>query len=132
MRRTRLTALAGTCFVALVVVVTANTVLPKPVQIMLGLLMVFIMPGFAVVSAVLPPWQLSSGERLLASLGISLTVVTCAAVLLAATPIGLSRVSIAIAIGGITVITSICAWFRTRIAYDMRRSRESASDGIRH
>lgn len=132
MRRTRLTALAVTCFIAFAVVVTANIALPKPVQIMFGLLMVFVMPGFAVVSAVLPPWQLSTGERLLASLGISLAVVTCAAVLLAATPIGLSRVSLAIAIGGGTVIASICAWFRTRLTYDMRRSREGASDRIRH
>ena len=132
MRPTRLTALAGTCFVAFMTVATANIALPKAVQIMLGLLMVFILPGFAVVSAVLPPWRLSSGERLLASLGISLAVVTCTAMLLAATPIGLSRVSLAIAIGVGTITMSIYAWFRTRLAYDMQRSRESASDGIRH
>ena len=132
MRPTRLTALAGTCFVAFVAVATANIALPKAVQIMLGLLMVFLLPGFAVVSAVLPPWRLSSSERLLASLGISLAVVTCAAMLLAATPIGLSRISLAITIGAGTIVMSIYAWFRTRLAYDMRRSRESASDGIRH
>ena len=130
MRPTRLTALAGTCFVAFVAVATANIALPKAVQIMLGLLMVFLLPGFAVVSAVLPPWRLSSSERLLASLGISVAVVTCTAVLLAATPIGLSRISLAVTIGVGTIVMSICAWFRTPLADDVRRVARVRQTGL--
>ena len=57
------------------------------------------MPGFALVCAVLPDRQLSRGERLLASVGMSLAITVCAAVALAAAPVGLSRQSIAVALG---------------------------------
>ena len=120
----RLMALTGTFFVALATVVTADIALPRAVQILLGVLMVFLVPGFAVVSAVLPARYLSNGECLIASLGISLAVVICAGMLLAATPIGLSRVSLAIVIGIGTTITSIYALFRTRLASAATESRE--------
>jgi uncharacterized membrane protein len=75
--------------------------------------MVFVVPGFAAVCAVLSRRELSPGERVLASLGISLAISVCMSVLLAATPIGLTRSSLAAVLGGGTVVLSICAWRRT-------------------
>ena len=57
---------------------------------------------------------MSSGERLLASVGLSLTVATCAAVLLAATPVGLSGESLGVLLGGFTIVLSICGVYRSR------------------
>jgi len=129
MRRGRLLLLVGTCLVASVTVATADVAVPQGVRIALGVLMVLVLPGFALVCAVLPERQLSSGECLVASVGMSLAMVTCVAVLLAATPIGLSRGSLAVVLGGSTIILSIYAWLRTRFWSDKRRSPESASEG---
>jgi uncharacterized membrane protein len=80
---------------------------------MLGLLMVFVLPGYALACAALPQHQ-SPVERLLATVGLSLAITTCTAVLLAALPVGLSRESFAVVLGGLTIALSICAAFRTR------------------
>jgi uncharacterized membrane protein len=129
MRRGLLLLLAGTCFVAALTMATASIAVPQGVRIALGVLMVFVLPGFALVCAVLPERQLSSGECLLASVGMSLAMVTCVAVLLAATSIGLSRGSLAVVLGGSTIILSIYAVFRTPFWSDKRRSRQSTSEG---
>ena len=82
MRRRRLPLLCGTCLIASLTVATANVAVPQAIRIALGALMVLILPGFAVVCAVVPERQLFSGERILASLGLSLAMATTAAVLL--------------------------------------------------
>lgn len=114
MRSRRLAALASTCLLALMTVATAGVGVWQPVRIVLGVLLVFVTSGFAVVCAVLPGGQLCRGERLLASLGFSLAMTTCVAVLLAATPMGLSTNSFAVTLGGLTAMVSVFAWFRTR------------------
>jgi len=101
MRSWHLRAIAGTCLFALLAVGTAGIAVPQPVRVVLGVPLVFLLSGFAVVCAVLPGQQLSRGERLLASLGASLVMTICVAVLLAATPVGLSRTAY--------------AWFRARV-----------------
>jgi uncharacterized membrane protein len=126
----RLVLLVGSCTVALVTVATASIAVPHFVRIALGVLIVLILPGFAFVCAVLPEGQLSRGERLLASVGISLAMTTCAAVLLAAMPIGLSRQSLAIVLGGSTIMLSTCAGYRFRAIYFSRRNRVIVSKGI--
>ena len=131
MRRRDLMLLAGTCLAASLTIVTAYVATLQAVRIALGVLIVFILPGFAVVCAVLPARQLPSGERLLASLGISLAVATCTAVLLGLTPIGLGQESFSVALGGSTIALSVVAGFRLRLGHDGRRSSESASEGIR-
>jgi uncharacterized membrane protein len=78
----------------------------------LGLLMVFVLPGFALACAAVPRYQ-SPVERLLATVGLSLAITTCTAVLLAALPVGLSRESLAVVLGGLTIALSIGAAFRT-------------------
>lgn len=131
MRWRDLLLLAGTCLAASLTITTAYVATPQAVRIALGVLIVFILPGFAAVCAVLPAPQLPPGERLLASLGISLAIAICTAMLLGATPIGLSRESFAVALGGSTIGLSVVAGFRLRPWHDRRRSRESASEEIR-
>ena len=88
---------------------------PQAGQIGLGLLMVFVVPGVSVVCATLPELP-SWVERLLASMGISIVVATCAAVLLAATPIGFSRQPFAELLGGVAVVLSVGGLYRSRLA----------------
>ena len=78
---------------------------PHAVQIVLGLLMVFVVPGWSLVWAALPGLN-SWVERVVASVGISVIVATCAAVLLAATPIGFSRQPFGELLGGIAAVLS--------------------------
>jgi uncharacterized membrane protein len=115
MRSRSLWALAGTCVVGLLTVVTAAIPVPQVGRIALGVPLVFFLSGYAIVCAVLAGRRLSHGERALASLGLSLAMTTCVAVLLGATPIGLSRNSIAISLGSITSAISAYAWLRTRL-----------------
>ena len=106
-------AVAGTLLAASLTLVTVGVPVPLAVRIALGLLMVLFLPGFAIVCAAQRSGlQLSRGDLLLASLGISLAMTACAAVLLAATPVGLTRGSIAVVLGGTTAMASIYALFR--------------------
>jgi len=86
---------------------------PQVIQLVLGLLMVFVVPGLSVVCAALPEWQ-SWVERLLASLAISIAVATCVVVLLAATPMGFSRQPFGQLLGGFTVLLSLGGLYRLR------------------
>jgi len=88
---------------------------PQPGQVVLGLLMVFVVPGLSLVCAALPEPR-SWVEGLLASVGISITVATCAAVLLAATPIGFSRQPLGELLGGIAAVLSVGGLYRSRLA----------------
>ena len=88
---------------------------PHAGEIVLGLLMVFVVPGLSVVCAALPERQ-SWVEGLLASVGISVSVATCAAVLLAATPIGFSRQPFGELLGGVAVVMSLGGLHRSRLA----------------
>jgi uncharacterized membrane protein len=88
---------------------------PQAGQIVLGLLMVFVVPGLSLVCAALPKPQ-SWVDGLLASVGISVCVATCAAVLLAATPIGFSRQPLGELLGGVAVVLSLGGLYRPRLA----------------
>jgi uncharacterized membrane protein len=112
MRPGRSEALMGADLISAATVVVVSIGVPEALRVALGVMMVFVVPGFATVCAVLPRRELSPGECLLASLGISLAISVCMSVLLAATPIGLTRSSLAVVLGGGTVILSICAWRR--------------------
>jgi uncharacterized membrane protein len=107
--------------VASLVVISALVEVPQGVRIVLGVPVVFAIPGFVALSVAGPTLQLSWAESVLASLGISVAMATCVAVLLAAMPIGLSRSSFAIALGGITMVGSIYALAKARLWSDWRR-----------
>jgi uncharacterized membrane protein len=92
-------------------IVAVNLGAPSPVRIVLGLPLVFALPGFALVCAVVPGGELTSGERLLASLGASTAIAVCSTVALGAT-VGLSARSAAALLGCVTIVASACAWRR--------------------
>jgi len=119
MKMGRQAALVSTLFVAsLTMIIPFTAEIPRitlavsVLRIALGMLTVFFLPGFAAISAVFPAGQLQRTDRLLACLGVSLAATVCTAVLLAALPIGLTRDSLSIVLGGGTIIASACALFR--------------------
>jgi hypothetical protein len=87
---------------------------PQAGQIVLGLLMVFLVPGMALVYAALPERR-SWLDGLLAGVGISISVATCAAVLLAATPIGFSRQPFGQLLGGLAAVLSLGGLYRSQL-----------------
>lgn len=103
---------------------------PQAGQIVLGLLMVFVVPGMSLVCATLPELQ-SWVERLLASVGISVIVATCAAVLLAATPIGFSRQPFGELLGGIAAVLSVGGLYRSRLAAAVWKLRAWANAWVK-
>lgn len=98
---------------------------PQAVQVVLGLLMVFVVPGWSLVCGAFPELE-SWVDRLLASVGISVTVATCAAVLLAAAPIGFSRQPFGELLGGTTVMLSVGGLYRARLAVVVEELRARA------
>jgi uncharacterized membrane protein len=116
MKIRRQRTLVGILVIATMAMVTEFVAVPQVLRIALGILLVFFLPGFTIMRAAFPSRdrEFSPTELMLASLGISLAVTICMAVLLAALPVGLTRSSISIAIGGSTAIVAIYAWFRGR------------------
>jgi uncharacterized membrane protein len=115
-RRRRWLLLTGTVLAGAFTIVTANVSVPQAARIALGVLIVFVLPGFAILCAVFPGQQLSTSERLLASVGTSLAMTTSASVLLGTTPMGLSQESLAVTLGATTIAGSVIAGIRTRYA----------------
>jgi uncharacterized membrane protein len=112
MNTRRQAALVGTVLAASLTMVAPLTA--EVLRIAVGVLAVFVLPGFAATYAVLGARRLSPTDRLLASLGISLAVTVCTAVLLAALPVGLTAASLSVTLGGGTAMLSVYALFRTR------------------
>lgn len=118
MRRERLATIVGAGVMALLAAMAEAIGAPQVVRVVLGLPLALVLPGFAAVCAVLPGWELSWGERALASLGASVGITVCVSVLLAATPIGLSKGSAAAVLGVGTAAVALYAWMRTRQFFD--------------
>jgi len=112
----RFLLLSGTGLAAVFTIVTASVAAPQAVRIALGVLIVFVLPGFAILCAVFPGPKLSPSERLLASVGTSLAMTIYVSVLLGTTPMGLSQESLAVTLGGTTIAASLLAGVRTRYA----------------
>jgi Protein of unknown function (DUF1616)/Glycosyltransferase Family 4 len=118
MMRRRMPTLTCAFVIGLLSAVTAENSTPSLLRLLLGLAMIFLMPGYATVAAALPGRDPGAGSRLLASLGVSLVISTCTAVGLAAAPIGLSKGSLAIALGAATCVLSVFAVLRAH-RFDM-------------
>jgi uncharacterized membrane protein len=101
----RVPALAGTALIGAIAVASAILPAPHALLTMVALALVFFVPGFALTTALLPTIS-AVDERLLASIGLSLVVATCAAVLIAATRIGLTRESFDVGLGLFSITVS--------------------------
>src|SRR5947209_13497361 len=78
----------------------------------LTLPLVLLLPGYALTSALLPRQTLGIAERLLLSLGLSLTIVILGGLVLNQTPFGLAKSSWAVLLTGITLSACIVAFIR--------------------
>jgi uncharacterized membrane protein len=119
MRRPSLLLLILSCITGSLLVVEGSFPLPQSVRIVSGLAIVFFLSGFALVAALSPERQLGPGERVVASVGISLAVTTCCATLLAAASVGLTRDAMYYALGGSTVVLSLVAIIRRLASNDV-------------
>jgi uncharacterized membrane protein len=117
------------CIVSIITAAISDIAGFQIVRIVLGLLIVLLLPGFALVSAVVAERQFSASEYLLASVGASLAISTVAAVALGAAPIGLTRLSFSIVLGGCTLILSAIVVLRARFS-DQRRKDENRQNGV--
>ena len=115
------TAIVGAGAVALLGGLAVAIGAPQAARVVLGLPLVFILPGFVAVGALLPERELSLSERLLASLGVSLAITVCVSVLLAASPIGLSKGTAGAILGFGTAALALWAWTRTRLVREERQ-----------
>jgi uncharacterized membrane protein len=131
MKRSQLILLIVSCFIGVAAVATSDLTRIEFanfdfVRVVLGLLLVFVAPGFALVSAVISKSQFSYGECALASLGTSLAISTISAVALAASPAGVTRLSLSIVLGCCTVVLSLVAVVRSLIHNYPRWTNEDA------
>jgi uncharacterized membrane protein len=117
-RRTVILAVSGCAIIAAVLEYAA---VPQVARLIPGLVLTLVLPGFAVVDAVVSVKNMAFGERLLASVGVSIVITVCTSVLLDAT-IGLSQHSVAAALGAVTLAGCAFAWIRER------RGRRSFSE----
>ena len=128
MKRIHFVLLAASCAVGVLAISTADIDMFPIARVTLGLLIVFIVPGFALVSAILPKRQFSPGEYVLSTLGASLALSATAAVALGAAPVGLSKLSISVALGCCTLLFSITAVVRARVHKAPRGTSEDTSN----
>jgi uncharacterized membrane protein len=115
MARFNFILLAVSCAVGVLAISTADIAMFQIARVALGVLIVFVVPGFSLVSAALPKQQFSPGEFVLSTLGASLAVSATAAVALGAAPVGLTKLSFSVALGCFTVLFSTTAIVRARI-----------------
>ena len=101
--------------ITLVAAILALLVPPDIVLIRIVTLpLVFLLPGYALTSALFPNRSLGVAERLVFSLGLSLTIVILGGLVLNWTPIGLRTGSWVLLLGGITLGASAVALPRRR------------------
>lgn len=81
-------------------------------RVTFGIPLVVLLPGYAVLAAVLPKSQLDKAQRLLISCGLSLAVTILGGLILNWTPWGLQSLSWAIWLGGITLTACVIAFLR--------------------
>lgn len=94
----------------LAMVMPANSI----VRLIGALPLVLFLPGYAITAALFLPRSLGIPERLLFSLGLSVSVTALAGLALNLTPWGLQTGTWAIALAGIVVLSGAIAWRRRR------------------
>lgn len=76
-------------------------------RVAVGLTLVLLFPGLSLVEASCPRLELSTEERALASIGLSLGLDICAGLLLNLAPGGLTSRSVYLSLGGLTVLLAV-------------------------
>jgi uncharacterized membrane protein len=104
---------AAAATIAALTVVTAFFAVPLVVRTALGLVTVFVLPGFAVERALHARPGFEPDAAPFVWLGVSLAISVVTAVALAASPIGISRESFAVALGGLTAPLALYAGLRS-------------------
>lgn len=92
----------------LTIFIPANSI----VRLLCALPLVFFLPGYAITWALLAPRSLGSIERLLFSLGISVSVTALSGLILNLTPWGLQTSTWAITLAVIVLVAGTIAWLR--------------------
>jgi hypothetical protein len=86
-----------------------------PVNIVFGVLLALVLPGYALSAAVFRMRSVRTAERAALTLGISLSVAVLGGLVLDALPSGLETQTWLFLLGGVTIIASMIAlWRRTR------------------
>src|SRR5690242_5859529 len=92
-----------------------------PVNVVFGVLLALVLPGYALSAAVFRMRSVRAAERAALTLGISLSVAVLGGLVLDALPSGLETQTWLFLLGGVTVTASVIAlWRRTRHAAAMR------------
>jgi len=87
---------------------------PPVLRVLLTLPFVLVLPGYAIAAAIFPGQDLAGFERLLFSLGLSLTTTILSGLVLNLTPWGLQVTSWAVLLTIITLVASLAALRRRR------------------
>lgn len=96
----------------------------SPVRIVLGLLQVLVLPGYALTSALFPRISDIDGvERLALTLGLSIAVVPLIGLILNYTPWGIRLTPIALSLSAFILAMSLIAWLRRRAVPEQQRYR---------
>jgi hypothetical protein len=102
-------------------ILVGSGVASGPVNIVFGVLLALVLPGYALSAAVFRMRSVRTAERAALTLGISLSVAVLGGLVLDALPSGLETQTWLFLLGGVTVIASVIAlWRRTRHATAMR------------
>jgi uncharacterized membrane protein len=126
MRRPFPSGLAAAAAVAALTVVTAFVSVPLVVRAALGLVTVFVLPGFAVERMLRVRADGELDAEPFVWIGLSLAISVVVAVALAASPIGISRESFGVVLGGGTALIALAAGVR---AITRDASHEVVRDG---
>ncbi|HEU4783249.1 MAG TPA: DUF1616 domain-containing protein [Ktedonobacterales bacterium] len=102
-------------------ILVGSGIVSGPVNIVFGVLLALVLPGYALSAAVFRMRSVRTAERAALTLGISLSVAILGGLVLDALPGGLETQTWLFLLGGVTVTASVIAlWRRTRHATAMR------------
>lgn len=119
--------------ISLVILTAMFVIVPPlsqtPLRALLGIVFVFLAPGYVLVSALFPADELSSIERLALSIGLSICIVVLIGLGLNYTPWGIRLGPILFSLSAFTLVfTVICAWRRSRAWRGGAHRRETRID----
>lgn len=122
-RLRQLTLIASLALVAVCIIVL--DIHYGGLHVVAALVLVFVLPGYALCAALFPSSTLGSAERLGFTLGLSLSVTVAGGFVLHWTPSGLAGHSWAILLGSVTLIAAAIGWWHQRTDPEATITRRS-------